>query len=576
MKGFYGKILRINLKEQTSKVELIEDEIYSKYYGGKGLATYLLIKDEIFNVEPMSDKNKIIFSIGSITDTAIHGSSRYGVFTKSPLTGIYSESYSGGDVGQYISRTGYDAIIIEDKSEAPVFLEISENQVVLHNANDIWGKGTYETEDIIRDRIGKDSGIITIGQAAENLVKFAVIENNYWRSAGRTGVGAVLGFKKVKAIAFKGNKKREVFSEEGVKEFTKKILERAKDDIGVKAYRELGTPMLVAINNSIKGFPSKYWHQGTFDRWEKISADAMKDILNPRPKACPRCFMACGKLSEVKDGKHKGLKIEGPEYETIYAFGGLCLIDDLREIAYLNDLCDNYGIDTITAGNLVAFTMEASELGKIDYKISYGDSEKAAELIEMIVFRKGIGDILAEGIKFAAKKWDMEDMAIHVKGLEPAGYEPRVLKGMGLAYATSPRGACHLRATFYKAELAGLIDKNQIDGKAELFLDFEERLTIHDCLIVCRFYRDLYMWDELGEIIYITSGLKLNKEELKKLALNVLDLTKFFNNKCGLTKKDDSIPARFFNEPINNGENVLKREEFEKMLSDYYSLHNWE
>ncbi len=576
MKGFYGKLLRINLKEQTFKVELIEDEIYTKYYGGKGLATYLLIKDEIFNVEPLSDKNKIIFSIGSITDTAIHGSSRYGVFTKSPLTGIYSESYSGGDVAQYISRTGYDAIIIEDKSEAPVFLEISENQVVFHNANDIWGKGTYETEDIIRDRIGKDSGIITIGQAAENLVKFAVIENNYWRSAGRTGVGTVLGYKKVKAIAFKGNKKREVFSEEGVKEFTKKILERAKDDAGVKAYKELGTPMLVAINNSIKGFPSKYWHQGTFDRWEKISADAMKDILNPRPKACPKCFMACGKLSEVKDGKHKGLKIEGPEYETIYAFGGLCLIDDLREIAYLNDLCDNYGIDTITAGNLVAFTMEASELGKIDYKISYGDSEKAAELIEMIVFRKGIGDILAEGIKFAAKKWDMEGMAIHVKGLEPAGYEPRVLKGMGLAYATSPRGACHLRATFYKAELAGLIDKNQIDGKAELFLDFEERLTIHDCLIVCRFYRDLYMWDELSEIIYITSGLKLNKEELKKLALNVLDLTKFFNNKCGLTKKDDSIPARFFNEPINNGENVLKREEFEKMLSDYYSLHNWE
>jgi aldehyde:ferredoxin oxidoreductase len=576
MKGFYGKILRINLKEQTSKVELIEDEIYIKYYGGKGLATYLLIKDEIFNVEPMSDKNKIIFAIGSITDTPIHGSSRYGVFTKSPLTGIYSESYSGGDVGQYISRTGYDAIIIEDKSEAPVFLEISENQVVFHNANDIWGKGTYETEDIIRDRIGKDSGIITIGQAAENLVKFAVIENNYWRSAGRTGVGTVLGYKKVKAIAFKGNKKREVFSEEGVKEFTKKILERAKDDAGVKAYKELGTPMLVAINNSIKGFPSKYWHQGTFDRWEKISADAMKDILNPKPKACPKCFMACGKLSEVKDGKHKGLKIEGPEYETIYAFGGLCLIDDLREIAYLNDLCDNYGIDTITAGNLVAFTMEASELGKIDYKISYGDANKAAELIEMIVFRKGIGDILAEGIKFAAKKWDMEDIAIHVKGLEPAGYEPRVLKGMGLAYATSPRGACHLRATFYKAELSGLIDKDQVEGKAELFLDFEQRLTIHDCLIVCRFYRDLYMWDELGEIIYITSGMKLDKEGLIKLALNVLDLTKFFNNKCGLTKVDDSIPVRFFNEPINDGKDVLKRDDFEKMLKDYYKFHGWQ
>ena len=574
MKGFFGKILRINLREKTYKFEKIEDDVYKKYFGGKGLATYLLIKDEVFNVEPMSENNKIIFSIGSITDTPIHGSSRYGVFTKSPLTGIYSESYSGGDVGQFISKTGYDAIILENRSEQPVFLEISEHKVLFHNADELWGKGTYETEDIVRNKVGK-AGIITIGQAAENLVKFAVIENNYWRSAGRTGVGTILGDKKVKAIAFKGNIKRDIYSTEGVQKFTKKILEKAKNNAGVKAYKNLGTPMLVAINNAIKGFPSRYWHQGTFENWEKISADTMKEVLSPKPKACPRCFMACGKLSEVRDGRHKGLKIEGPEYETIYAFGGLCLIDDLREIAYLNDLCDNYGIDTITAGNLVAFTMEARELGKIDFDISYGNAQKAAELIEMIVFRKGIGDTLAEGIKYAAKKWNMEDVAIHVKGLEPAGYEPRVLKGMGLAYATSPRGACHLRATFYKAELAGLIDKNQIEGKAELFLDFEQRLTIHDCLIVCRFYRDLYMWDELAEIIYITSGLKLDEKGLKTLSSNVLDLTKYFNNKCGLTKKDDTIPERFFTEPINEENDILKKEDFQKMLLDYYELHGW-
>ena len=576
MKGFFKKILRINLKDKTYKAEKVDDDIYKKYLGGKGLATYLLLKEKVYEVEPLSSKNKIIFAIGSITDTQIHGSSRYGVFTKSPQTGIYSESYSGGDVAQYISKTGFDAIIIEEKSDEPIFLEINEDKVNFHSAKDLWGRGTYETEDLLRDRFGKNSGIVTIGQAGENLVKFAVIENNYWRSAGRTGVGTVLGSKNVKAIVFHGNKVREVYSEEGIKEFTKKILEKAKDDTGVKAYKNFGTPMLVAINNSIKAFPSKYWHQGTFEGWEKISADTMREILNPKPKACPKCFMACGKLSEVKDGPHKGLKIEGPEYETIYAFGGLCLIDDLREIAYLNDLCDNYGIDTITAGNLVAFTMEASELGKIDYKISYGDAKKAAELIEMIVFRKGIGDTLAEGIKFSAKKWDMEDTAIHVKGLEPAGYEPRVLKGMSLAYATSDRGACHLRATFYKAELAGLIDKDQIEGKAELFIDFEDRLTIHDCLIVCRFYRDLYMWDELAEIIYITTGLKLDKDGLKKLASNVVNLTRNFNTKCGITSKDDTIPERFFKEPINNGETFIKKEEFEKMLSDYYRLRGWD
>ncbi len=575
MKGLWKKVLRINLKEKNYKVEDIKDEVYFKYLGGKGLGAYLLMKDEIYNVNPLSEKNKVIFAIGPMVDTPIHGSSRYGVFTKSPQTGIFSESYSGGDVAGYISKTGYDAIILEEKSEKPVFLEITDREVIFHNAKGLWGKGTYETEDSVREKIGKKNvGVITIGQAGENLVKFAVIENNYWRSAGRTGVGAVLGSKNVKAIAFFGDREKEVFSKEGIKDFTKKILKRAKEDPGVKAYKNFGTPMMVGILNSVKAFPTKYWHKGYYDNWEKISADKMKEVLNPKPKACPKCFMACGKLSEVKDGEYKGLKIEGPEYETIYAFGGLCLIDDLREIAYLNDLCDNYGIDTITAGNLVAFTMEASGLGKIDYKINYGDAKKAAELIEMIVFRKGIGKILAEGIRFAAKKWGLEDIAIHVKGLEPAGYEPRVLKGMGLAYATSPRGACHLRSTFYKAELAGLIDKDQIKGKAELFIDFEDRLIIHDCLIMCRFYRDLYMWDELSEIIYITTGLKLDKEGLKKLALNVLNLVREFNLKCGISKKEDTLPIRFFNEKVN-GENILKKEEFEKMLNDYYELRNW-
>ncbi len=575
MKSLWKKVLRINLKEKSFEIEDIDSEIYSKYLGGRGLGAYLLMKDEVYKAEPLSNKNKIIFAIGPMVGTQIHGSSRYGVFTKSPQTGIFSESYSGGDVAGYISKTGYDAVIIEEKAEKPIFLEITDNEVIFHNADDLWGKGTYETEDLIKAKIGKKKvGVVTIGQAGENLVKFAVIENNYWRSAGRTGVGAVLGSKNVKAIAFHGKKDKEVFSKEGIKDFIKNILERAKEDAGVKAYKNFGTPMMVGILNSVKAFPTKYWHQGYYANWKKISADAMKEVLNPKPKACPKCFMACGKLSEVKDGPHKGLKIEGPEYETIYAFGGLCLIDDLREIAYLNDLCDNYGIDTITTGNLIAFTMEASELGKIDYKISYGDAKKAAELIEMIVFRRGIGEILAEGIRYAAKKWDMEDIAIHVKGLEPAGYEPRVLKGMGLAYATSPRGACHLRSTFYKAELAGLIDKDKIEGKAELFIDFEDRLTIHDCLIICRFYRDLYMWDELLEIINITTGLKLDKAGLKRIATNVLNLVREFNFKCGISKKDDTLPLRFFNEKINN-ENILKKEDFEKMLTDYYKLRNW-
>ncbi len=576
MKGFYGKILRINLTEKNFTIEDIENEVYKNTLGGKGLATHLLLKNDIARVDPLSEDNIIIFAIGPITDTDIHGSSRYGVFTKSPLTEFYSESYSGGDVAQFISRTGFDAVVLEGKSESLLFVEVCNDTVRFHNADYLSGKGTYETEDLIKEKFDKrDIGIVAIGPAGENLVKFAVIENNYWRSAGRTGVGTVLGYKNVKAVVFHGDRKREVYSEKGIKDFRNRMLNIAKNDAGVKAYRQFGTPMLVSINNSINGFPSKYWHQGTFEGWEKISAEAMQNMLSPKPKACPKCFMACGKMSEVKDGRHKGLKIEGPEYETIYAFGGLCLIDDLREIAYLNDLCDNLGLDTITTGNLVAFTMEASEKGKVDFKIDYGDAQKAAELVEMIAYRRGIGDILANGIKSAAKEWGLEELAIHVKGMEPAGYEPRILKGMGLAYATSPRGACHLRSTFYKAELSGIIDKEQIEGKAEIFADFEERLLIHDLLILCRFYRDLYKWEELSEIIYITTGLKYEKNRLKSLAFNVINMTRTFNVQAGFGKEDDSLPSRFFTEPLGKNQSILSKKDFEKMLSDYYEIRGW-
>ncbi len=576
MKGFFNRLLRIDLGEKTYRTEPIPDEVLEKTLGGKGLGTHLLLENNPPGVDPLSPENRFIVALGPVTDTAVPGSSRYGIFTKSPLTGIYSESYSGGHVAEFISRAGYDAVILEGASEMPVYVEITDEEVVFHEAQHLWGKGTYETEDTVKEEIGTPKvAVLSIGPAGENLVRFAIIENDYWRSAGRTGVGAVLGSKKVKALAFHGSRRREVFDPDGLDAFFKKIRERGKTDAGAKAYRTLGTPMLVAINNGVGGFPSKYWHLGTFEGWEALTAETMNEKLKTKSRSCAKCFMACGKLSTVQEGRHKGLQIEGPEYETIYAFGGLCMIHDLNEIAYLNSICDQMGMDTITAGNLCAFAMEASELGRIPEKIPYGDPNAAASLLMDITFKRGIGKILSEGIRHAAREWGMEDVAIHVKGMEPAGYEPRVLKGMGLAYATSCRGACHLRATFYKAELSGMIDKDQVEGKAELFVDFEERLTLHDVLIVCRFYRDMYMWDELGEIIRLTTGMDLDKDGLKRLASRVIDLTRRFNLREGLTKADDTLPKRFFEEPLGPEGKVLRREDFEKMLADYYRLRGW-
>jgi aldehyde:ferredoxin oxidoreductase len=576
MDGFHNKVLHINLSQRSFQEKAIDDEVYTRLLGGKGLATHLLLHNSTAGANPLSEDNVIIFAVGPVTDTKVWGSSRYGVFTKSPLTGIYCESYAGGDVAERISRTGYDAIIINGASREPVWLEISTRSVKFHDASHIWGKDTYETEDLIRREVPiKDAGIAVIGPAGERLVRFALIENNYWRSAGRAGAGAVLGSKKIKAIAFYGNGRRKVARNDLLDSLWKDFGSKAKTNPAAIAYKKLGTPMLVALTNNAGAFPTRYWSFGTFDKWQNISADALLEKCKVKPTACPKCFLACGKLSEVIDGRHKGLKIEGPEYETIYAFGGLCLIDDIREIAYLNDICDRLGMDTITAGNLAAFTIEASRRKAIEEKIDYGDVDGIAELLNKIARKEGIGATLAEGIRHASKEWDLEDLAIHVKGLEPAGYDPRVLKGMGLAYATSDRGACHLRATVYKAELSGMIPPEQIEGKAELLIDFEDRHTLFDALIVCRFFRDLYPWETLSLIITATTGIELDKKGLQDVASNIINKVREFNLREGMTREDDTLPKRFFAEKLKDSGKVLLRPEFEKMVSDYYKLRRW-
>jgi aldehyde:ferredoxin oxidoreductase len=577
MKGFFNKILRIHLKTKTFQEETLSDSLLETTLGGKGLGTHLLMRENPPGVDPLSAENKLIFCTGPITGTRIYGSCRHGVFTKSPLTGVYSESYSGGKVAEPMSRTGYDAFIFEGASNDPVWIEIFNQKVIFHNAADLWGKDTYLTEDEVLKRVDKKgAGALVIGPAGENLVRYAVIENDYWRSLGRTGVGAVMGSKKMKAIVFQGEKKKEVAYPDRIEQFARETLERGKDNAGVQNYRRMGTPMLVAMNNAVGGFPSKYWHLGTFEGWEKISAEALLERCQVRPTACLRCFVACGDLSEVKDGRHKGLKIEGPEYETIYAFGGLCMVHEIEEIAYLNDICDRLGMDTISGGSLCAFAIEASEMGRIKEKITWGDVDKIAELLHDIASKKGIGAILAEGIRHAAKIWEMEDTAIHVKGLDPAGYDPRVLKGMGLACATSDRGACHLRATFYKAELAGMIPIDQMEGKAKLFLEFEDRFNIHDSLILCRFYRDIYWdWNYLSTIVEVTTGLRLDEKGLRKISSAIQDGTRRFNLREGLTPKEDTLPKRFFDEPLGKDGKTIRREELQKMLQDYYALRGW-
>jgi len=581
MYGFYGKVLKIDLDKEAFSIEPVDDHLLKTYLGGKGLATHLLLDHNPPQVDPLSPENHLIFATGPTTGSRIWGSCRYGVYTKSPQTGYFSESYSGGTVAEYMSASGFDAVIIHGAAKKPVWLEICDKAVYFHPAEDLWGQETFETEDRVKQQIkqnhpeAKKCGVVCIGPAGENQVSFAVIENDYWRSAGRTGVGAVTGSKKIKAIAFWGNQKKEFADIELMKDFGKSMAQRSKEDAGVKAYKTMGTPMLVDIMNKAGGFPTRYWQKGKYEHAENINAGALHDRCEVQPHACLKCFMSCGRLSTVKEGRHKGLKIEGPEYETIYAFGGLCEIDSIEEIAYLNDICDRLGMDTISGGNLAALTIEASRQGKIDYIIDYGQVDSIAQLLKDIAERRGIGDTLARGIKYTAKEWHMEDQAIHVKGLEPAGYDPRVLKGMGLAYGSSARGACHLRATFYKPELSGIVDPEQIDGKAKTFTEWEDRLTIFDTLILCRFYRDLYQWKELSTILKATTGMELNSGKMRSIAGAITDNTRRFNLREGLTPKEDRIPRRFFREVLPETQKIITENQMEQLITDYYKERGW-
>lgn len=582
MFGFYNMVLRVNATLKSFDIKIISDGVLRETLGGKGLATYLLRTHNPAGVDPLGPDNHIIIASGPVAGTAVWGSCRHGVYTKSPQTGFYAESYSGGKAGDHIAASGFDAVMIHGASEEPIWLEVCEKTVHFHSAADLWGKDTFETEDGVKEWIrsnrpeAKGCGVICIGPAGENRVSFAVLENDYWRSAGRTGCGAVMGSKNIKAIAFWGDCKKELADPAAVKKLVREMAVNARENAGVKAYKSMGTPMMVDVMSNVGSFPSRYWQKGTSEHRENINAPALHSRCDVKPNACRKCFISCGRLSTVKEGRHKGLTVEGPEYETIYAFGGLCEVSSIEEIAYLNDVCDRLGLDTMSGGNLVGLTIEASRQNKTDYSIDYGDVDRIAELLNDIAYRRGIGDVLANGIKYASKFWDMEDQAIHVKGLEPAGYDPRVLKGMGLAYGASDRGACHLRATFYKPELAKMVDPEQISGKAAIFIDWEDRLTIFDTLILCRFYRDLYQWEDLNRVIQALTGLETGVEGLKKIAGSIATETRRFNVQEGVSFKDDGLPKRFYNEPLPETGKVITEDQMTLMMKEYYAERGWD
>lgn len=573
MKGYMGKILFIRLDKKELREETFREEFAMKYIGGKGFGAYYLNKLVNDKVDALSKNNPLILANGPLNGTRIPLTSKAGFFFKSPLTGGYGESIVGGSLPKYPKWVGYDAIIILGKADKPTILVITEDGIDFMDGSDLWGRNIEYVDNALRKEFGKKSTVVAIGPAGENLVKFAVIGVDKWRQAARTGGGAVMGSKQLKAIVFisDDNWVDEANPSE-LRELISDIVKKRGETPGVKTLNQYGTSAMATLANEMGFFPSYYWSKGQFEDWERISAESIRGILK-KNYACWNCFIACGRYVSV-DTNYGHVEIDGPEYETIYALGGLIGVRDLKDIVYLNYLADILGLDTITLGNVLGFAVEASKRGKIDFKVDYDDTEKFVELIRMITYRQGIGEILAEGVVNAARKLGLEELAIHVKGLELAGYDPRTLKGMSIGYAISPRGACHLRTMAYYVDIKGFAGPPEelSERKILKIIEFEDFMTAFDSLMICKFGRDIFKLDVMWRLYNAVTGFNIKFEDFKRSMERVTLLTRLFNEKNGFSRRNDYLPERLFREKfVHKGvRHELSRSNFEKALDLYY------
>ncbi len=575
MEGFFRRLLRIDLSSHSWAWETISGNLIEDYLGGKGIGTFLLSQEAHPGIDSSDPQNPIIFSNGCFADLPIYGSSRYGIFAKSAQTGGYLECYGGGRTAILLSRTGNDVIIIKGKSLNPVFLEISHEGVLFRDGSPIWGLPTDQSLETILKAVGKpQASALVIGPAGEAGVKFAVVINEGGRSFGRGGLGAIWGSKHLKGVVFHGTERRRPADLSTLKALYQQMAKEGRGKELTRMYRTYGSSMMVGIMNTMRAFPTRYWEEGTVHGWERLTAEHLKKICQVRPLSCPHCFLACGKRTTVKKGPYKGLTISGPDYQTVAAFGGLCLIRSLEEILHLNDLCNRLGLDTVSAGNVIAFAMKASQDGRLDLNLPFGDTMRTEELLQRIAYRDGLGGILAQGVRDAAHILGLEDLAVHVKGLELPGFDPRSLKGMGLAYATSQRGATHLQSLFHLDEIKRDYKKEDIRERVRTLVEAEDRMTLFDMLLLCKFYRGYLGWNDIINLFEAVTGRRFREEELRERVSKILSLSMAFNRQQGISVEEDTLPVKFLKKAGRDGI-CLDPEELEIMVAEYHRLRGW-
>ena len=568
------KVLFVDLDDSSTRVEQVEvGDMLG--LGGKVLGARLLERYLKPEVDPLAPDNVLVFTCSPIATLGLSGSDRFGAFTKSPLTGIWLECYCGGSFGRALTETGWDAVVVRGTAAEPVRLHLSAAGAEVLPAGGLWGldPGTVETR-LLAD-LPRRSAALVIGVAGENLVRIASVMHEEAHALGRGGMGAVFGSKKLKAVTVTspGPLKREVGEEFAL--LRRELSKLAAESPLVANYRRFGTPAVAALTNETGSFPTDLFTKGTAPHRATLEAEHWRDWAEYSSEGCPPCPIRCRHTLTLTDGPQAGRRVHLPEYETVYSFGGSAMVEHARDVAFLNERCNLLGLDSISAGNLAAAAIKARQLGKLPTGPAPGDVEGIDRLLIDIAHRSTpTGDALAEGMDHALDVWGMSEWSISSKGMDPAGYEPRRLLGMALSYAVSVRGACHLRATFYKPELSGLLEGLDDDQFVDTYVDWEDRVTIMDTLTVCRFYRDLLPWERIVAIATELNGAPVTIEQLKALARDTITRIRALNFAFGATPADDTVAERFFSEATDRAP-ALDRARLEKWVRLYWERRGW-
>jgi aldehyde:ferredoxin oxidoreductase len=588
MGGYMGKLLVVDLTSRQLKDESLDPALVHDFVGGAGYAARYLYDELGPDTDPLGSENTLMFMTGPLVGTRAPSCGRHEVCGLSPLTGIWAEANSGGFWGAELKFSGYDGIVVRGKSDKPVWLSIVEGQPpALHDAGHLWGLDHYETQQRLRDELGDQKvRVATIGQAGENLVLYAAIMNCHGRAAGRTGLGAVMGSKKLKAIAVRGSQRVPLADKETFSQTAKQAVKIVLDDISAQVYREMGTASFVDMSIMWGNLPNKYWTRPTFDEATNLSGPTMLETILVRPVPCYGCAVACGREVTLKDTPYGVDIVDGPEYETVAMLGSMLLVDDLPGVAYAGHLCDRYGLDTISAGSSIALAYLLYERGYITaadtggMPLRWGDIEPAQTLLEKIARREGFGDILADGVQHIAARFGAQDLAVHVNGLELPGHDPRALSGMALVYATSPRGACHMQGNMYDVDMGQTLaevgifpgDRFATEGKAQTVARLQDWRTLYNSAIMCVFVNPTP--PVVGQLLSAATGDQPDPIYWLQAGERIFNLKRAFNNRLGLDRSNDRLPSLLL-VPMDNGSEG-HTPQMETLLKEYYATRDWD